>query len=84
MQGIQLYPAPHAVGVYPQFYNHQTTVALKIREKALSLTGGDFDIVDATSQAPVFKVSGKHFSLHGRKGESKSRYAEYCYFKYMS
>lgn len=61
--------ASHAVGVFPQYTRHTTPIALKIREKKLSLTGDDFDIKDAATGAVVFHVDGKAFSIRGRKGE---------------
>jgi hypothetical protein len=41
--------AQHPVGVFPAYTQHQSEIALKIREKKLSLTGDDFDI---TVRAP--------------------------------
>jgi hypothetical protein len=61
--------APYAVGMFPEFTNHQNTVALKIKGKTVSLTGGDYAIVDAINLVPYFKVSSKSFSMSGRKGE---------------
>ncbi|EIN04318.1 hypothetical protein PUNSTDRAFT_93048 [Punctularia strigosozonata HHB-11173 SS5] len=64
---MSLAPAPHAVGVFPAYSQHRGEVALKIREKKISLTGDDFDITDAANGAKIFHVDGKAFSLHGRK-----------------
>jgi uncharacterized protein YxjI len=65
---MSLAPAPYAIGVFPAYCQHQNEVALKIREKKLSITGDDFDITDAVTGAKVFHVNGDVLSLHGRKG----------------
>jgi uncharacterized protein YxjI len=65
---MSLAPAPHAIGVFPAYCQHQTEVALKIREKKMSVTGDDFDITDAVTGARIFHVKGTVFSIHARKG----------------
>ncbi|KAH7104221.1 tubby C-terminal-like domain-containing protein [Auriculariales sp. MPI-PUGE-AT-0066] len=64
---MDLYPTPHPVGVIPQFCQHRTPIALRIREKKVSWTGDDFKIKDAATGAVIFEVDGKAFSLHARK-----------------
>lgn len=41
---MDLSPAPHFVGVFPNHGQHSQEVVLKIREKKLSWSGDDFHI----------------------------------------
>jgi len=60
-----LYPAPAAIGVFPQFIAQQPeTIVLK--EHVMSLTGDSFSIKKANGE-PILQVEGKVFSLGGRK-----------------
>jgi uncharacterized protein YxjI len=58
-------PAP--IGVYGHFTQHPQQIALKVRERKLSITGDDFAVKDAVSGQTVFQVHGKVFSLGDKK-----------------
>jgi hypothetical protein len=64
-------PAPHAVGIFPEHYNHGYTVSFKMQQKALSFSGGDFTVTGVMDQNVYFRVKGKYWSIHGRKSTSR-------------
>jgi uncharacterized protein YxjI len=62
-----LAPAPAPIGVHAHFTQHPQEVALKIRERKVSISGDDFAVKDAVTGATIFKVEGKVFSISDKK-----------------
>lgn len=62
----ELAPAPRPIGIFPRFIA-QTSETLVLKEKILSLSGDSFDIKNASSNHPAFKVKGEALTLSGRK-----------------
>jgi hypothetical protein len=67
-----LAPASHPVGIFAFYTQHREPIALRIREHKASFSGDDFTIKDAATGQPVFRVNGKAFSWHAKKGERAS------------
>ena len=64
-----LAPVPQPIGVIPHFCQHQNQIALKVRERKVSISGDDFSVKDAVTGQTVFKVDGSAFSLRDAKGK---------------
>lgn len=62
-----LAPVPAPIGVIPHFTQHGQQIALKVRERKISISGDDFAVKDAISGQTMFRVEGKVFSLSDKK-----------------
>ncbi|UZJ55507.1 hypothetical protein CBS101457_004827 [Exobasidium rhododendri] len=62
-----LAPVPFPIGVYGRFTQHPQQIALRVRERKVSITGDDFAVKDAVSGQTMFQVHGKVFSISDKK-----------------
>jgi uncharacterized protein YxjI len=62
-----LAPVAAPIGVIPHFTQHGQQIALKVRERKVSISGDDFAVKDAVSGHTMFRVEGKVFSLSDKK-----------------
>jgi hypothetical protein len=46
---MSLAPVSHPIGIFPAYTQHRSEIALKIREKRMTITGDDFDITVSIS-----------------------------------
>ena len=65
-----LQPVPQPIGVIPYFTQHKGQIALKVRERKMSLSGDDFSVKDAYTGQTMFQVDGSTFSFRQNKCES--------------
>jgi len=66
-QSVPLYPCPEPIcATEPRFILPQG-VTLRLREKAFSISGDDFNITCANTGVEYFKCQGKVFSLREKK-----------------
>lgn len=62
-----LAPVPAPIGVIPHYTQHGQQIALKVRERKVSISGDDFAVKDAVTGQTMFRVEGKVFSLSDKK-----------------